>query len=49
MAFREPATAETVEKALRELALSRDDQEGLFEFLMNYSGSDSHEFTSGKC
>ena len=42
------ATEERVALALRELALSQGDQEGLSEFLTDYFTSDNHEFTSGK-
>lgn len=41
------AAGETVALALRELALSRTDQEGLTEFLTDYFTSDNHEFSSG--
>ena len=42
------ATSETVALALRELALSRSDQDGLSEFLTEYFASDDNEFSSGK-
>ena len=42
------ATEETVALALRELALSQGDQEGLSEFLTEYFTSDNHEFSSGE-
>lgn len=42
------ASGETVALALRELALSQGDQEGLSEFLTEYFTSDNHEFNSGK-
>ena len=43
MASRAAATAETVGQALRDLALSRNDQEVLSEFLTDYFTSDDHE------
>ena len=39
---------ETVALALRELALSRGDQDKLSEFLTDYFASDDHEVSSGK-
>ena len=39
---------ETVALALRELALSRGDQDRLSEFLTEYFASDDDEVTSGK-
>ena len=42
------ATTETVAVALRELALSQGDQEGLAEFLMEYFTSSDNAFLSGK-
>ena len=42
------ATTETVAVALRELALSQGDQEGLAEFLTEYFASNNNEFLSGK-
>ena len=42
------ATSKAVALALRDLALSQGDQEGLFEFLTDYFTSDNHEFSSGK-
>ena len=42
------ATTEAVALALRELALSQGDQEGISEFLTDYFGSDNHEFSCGK-
>ena len=42
------STTETVAQALRELALSRGDQDRLSEFLTEYFASDDNEITSGK-
>lgn len=44
----ENATTEIVAHALRELAFSSGDQEGISEFLTDYFASDVHEFSSGK-
>ena len=48
MASREHATRESVAQALRELALSDGDQEGLAEFLTDYFSSDIHDYSSSK-
>ena len=42
------ATTATVALALRELALSEGDQEGLSEFLTDYFASGNHDCSSGK-
>ena len=42
------ASTETVALALRELALSRGDQDRLSEFLTDYFTSEDHEISSGK-
>ena len=47
MASRTVST-ETVAQALRELALSRGDQDRLSEFLTDYFTSDDNEISSGK-
>lgn len=44
----EGVTTETVAQALRELALSRGNQDNLSEFLTDYFASDDHEVSSGK-
>ena len=41
-------STETVAQALRELALSRGDQDRLSEFLTDYFTSDDNEISSGK-
>lgn len=41
-------STETVALALRELALSRGDQDRLSDFLTDYFTSADHEFSSGK-
>ena len=42
------ASTETVALALRDLALSRGDQDRLSEFLTDYFTSEDHESSSGK-
>ena len=42
------STTETVALALRELALSQGNQEGLSKFLTDYFASENHEFNSSK-
>ena len=46
MAFR--ADTETVALALRELSLSRGDQDRLSEFISEYFTSEDYELSSGK-
>ena len=50
MAYRtdDSISTETVAQALRELAISRGDQDRLSEFLTDYFASDDNEFSSGK-